>query len=1036
MLLQRIKLKGFLAHRGVQGSNGDGYDLPVELDFRGSALWLVHGANGSGKSSIFDAVTFALFDHVRGRKNRFGDFINDVCDDAEVEIEVKIGGVGYQVNRRVSRGRGGRGAGANNGRVHRHTATGPQIVPGTENNVPAWTGRELRMSYENFVCAAILRQGEADLFLRAKPAERKEQLMKLLDLEVYKRLGEAANTRKTDTQNHLRNRQTALDACPAVTEADVEATREAVRLADETLQTTQDELQLRQTMLRDAEQAAGWLNQIADKEKQQGQDAAILSEALRIEADATRRRVLEEGLPLIAEVWKLRDASQSEQDALAQAQESLRIHEEKLSVLEPQLSLAREAVTLADEEVTQATTSLRNAGESKTALDRELKDLSRVEDLEKQIADAGRAIAPHRELLAAEEEIQQDFESFQNLETGGRKLRPLVKATSQLSEAETELNQVREVLETARTAASQAKIELEARENAVTQADEEVEAARLGVEATQRDWHSLHDKLQSRAGLDDAVECPTCGSQLHEAHTHERLRREQESWDRDAARLGDELTQLKNTFRARRGDVEEARVAQKASLDASNEARTASTTAQTHEVNSLRRHDEAQKAREEARLEAGEWASRESEYQAICDEYTRLKQADVTTRHKELQIALRAASNAEAMIAVCQKQLDTLSQWPPEEREQLRGQFARCEKDVSVAQNALDTAQLAASEAEKESQQRAGQHRKLIGERDLARGLCENGARRVQKANEDLEQALNDLPSLWAQHPAMREADERARLQREFGDLAHAPDRVRALSEARQRVNSLGAAIATLQGQLATLPEAHRIAPEVARANLDSAETERGKVQNTRDAAHQQFNARQNQRDAFIECQSKRDEAERALSRAQKLASAFGPNGLQARIVSEAQRDIAILANDTLDKLSQGQWQIDLENTSETELEILACDLARNGKKRPFECLSGGERFRVAISLAIAIGQSACGGHALSTLVIDEGFGALDDVNRGLLVSELRRLSENVLRGGRIIIVSHQEDVCSEFDFRYHVSRDKDGYAQVERFTP
>jgi DNA repair exonuclease SbcCD ATPase subunit len=50
-----------------------------------------------------------------------------------------------------------------------------------------------------------------------------------------------------------------------------------------------------------------------------------------------------------------------------------------------------------------------------------------------------------------------------------------------------------------------------------------------------------------------------------------------------------------------------------------------------------------------------------------------------------------------------------------------------------------------------------------------------------------------------------------------------------------------------------------------------------------------------------------------------------------------------------------------------------------------------------------------------------------------LLVSELRRLSEDVLQGGRVIVVSHQEDVCEEFGSRYRISKDESGTVQIER---
>jgi hypothetical protein len=44
-------------------------------------------------------------------------------------------------------------------------------------------------------------------------------------------------------------------------------------------------------------------------------------------------------------------------------------------------------------------------------------------------------------------------------------------------------------------------------------------------------------------------------------------------------------------------------------------------------------------------------------------------------------------------------------------------------------------------------------------------------------------------------------------------------------------------------------------------------------------------------------------------------------------------------------------------------------------------------------------------------------------------------LSEKVLSNGRVVVVSHQEDVCGEFGSRYRLSKDDDGYVRVERYA-
>ena len=55
MIPLRVELRGFLCYRDAQVVDLDGRDL-----------WAFSGRNGSGKSAIFDAVTYALFGHHRG----------------------------------------------------------------------------------------------------------------------------------------------------------------------------------------------------------------------------------------------------------------------------------------------------------------------------------------------------------------------------------------------------------------------------------------------------------------------------------------------------------------------------------------------------------------------------------------------------------------------------------------------------------------------------------------------------------------------------------------------------------------------------------------------------------------------------------------------------------------------------------------------------------------------------------------------------------------------------------------------------------
>src|SRR6266852_3826621 len=93
MIPQRVKLTGFLCYKDEQA-----------IDFAGNAtLWMLAGLNGSGKSSIFDAVTYALFGSHRGGTQSASELINKDCEKAAVEFEFLLGGQRYVAYRTLQR---------------------------------------------------------------------------------------------------------------------------------------------------------------------------------------------------------------------------------------------------------------------------------------------------------------------------------------------------------------------------------------------------------------------------------------------------------------------------------------------------------------------------------------------------------------------------------------------------------------------------------------------------------------------------------------------------------------------------------------------------------------------------------------------------------------------------------------------------------------------------------------------------------------------------------------------------------------------
>src|SRR5262249_25766562 len=109
MIPLRVQLKGFLC-----------YKEPQEICFDGSSLWMLSGLNGSGKSAVFDAVTYALFGHHRGGSQQAQELINKNSDGLEVEFDFLQDGQCYRIRRTVKRSAKGGASGTQ--QIFRHAS--------------------------------------------------------------------------------------------------------------------------------------------------------------------------------------------------------------------------------------------------------------------------------------------------------------------------------------------------------------------------------------------------------------------------------------------------------------------------------------------------------------------------------------------------------------------------------------------------------------------------------------------------------------------------------------------------------------------------------------------------------------------------------------------------------------------------------------------------------------------------------------------------------------------------------------------------
>jgi DNA repair exonuclease SbcCD ATPase subunit len=135
-------------------------------------------------------------------------------------------------------------------------------------------------------------------------------------------------------------------------------------------------------------------------------------------------------------------------------------------------------------------------------------------------------------------------------------------------------------------------------------------------------------------------------------------------------------------------------------------------------------------------------------------------------------------------------------------------------------------------------------------------------------------------------------------------------------------------------------------------------------------------------------------------------------------LVRQAEQQIVYFANETVKHLSDGDLSIELDDSEQGSDKALTLRVRRLGSEPiPVDYLSGSQKFRVAVALALAIGRFATMGRQakpLESVIIDEGFGSLDQDGLRCMAEVLTKLSElSALK--RIVLVSHQEEFVKSF---------------------
>src|SRR6266536_874947 len=162
MIPLRLTLENFMCYREK-----------TEIDFRGSIIWALCGHNGSGKSTIFDAMRYALYGEHRAGKQKIEALIHrsaTVASSFTIEFDFAIGDNEYRVQRTYSQKK--------KGTMQAYYLAGPDApTPGKPGPLPIagthmkdgfdiWVLKTIGLDERAFTVSVLLLQGQSDKLLK------------------------------------------------------------------------------------------------------------------------------------------------------------------------------------------------------------------------------------------------------------------------------------------------------------------------------------------------------------------------------------------------------------------------------------------------------------------------------------------------------------------------------------------------------------------------------------------------------------------------------------------------------------------------------------------------------------------------------------------------------------------------------------------------------------------------------------------------------------------------------------------------------
>ncbi|WP_029790242.1 MULTISPECIES: AAA family ATPase [Vibrio] len=980
----------------------------IEFDKLGTnPLFLINGPTGSGKTSILDAICFALYGETTGNERQG---IQMRCDMAaptlltEVTLEFSLHGKSYRVIRSPEQeAPKARGEGMT---VRKHTAAlyeitdEEKLITSKTTQVKTEVTNIIGLNETQFRQVMVLPQGKFRELLLATSKEREEIFGQLFQTDIYKKIeyalkdkASAISKAKDEFDNQIRG---ALQVAGVSSEAELTEQREALSVQFESVQKQEQESLAQLNALKTELQKA---EALSNEFKKREQAEIALKQHLE-QSDAVSSRQLQ--LDNAKKASKVELPYVTLQSASKQTQEL----EQKVAKLSQDLTVANDAVKSKEG-------ALQTAKEQAAQLPKLTEQQYQLEGMKGKLVEKSELEKAINAGLTQKSEFEATLKKYIALkekltleaQQGQKSLDQARVDVASIGSVEAEIKQQQRLMQDLQklTGLNQELAKLDAltpsKQASVDQAKARYVELQRSADTLELSWHNAQAAVLAQR-LQAGEMCPVCGSVEHPQPAQfvgEEVTKDQVQNARNIEREGQvALNQLNNQLEQHniaigqyKQQIEQLSVelGQNASMD----------------LGAL----QASMQQLDERLQQLSSINLVQLEQSVNE----LNQRCVTGEGKLNELQNQMAAN-ESTIKVNQEQLVKLSA-------SLDAKYSSLEvleQDIIAIQKQITELNTAFESAQNHLQQA------VLAKTNIESQLTTN----QQWLNEALDR-FSTAKADWSQALLASAFEDEAQFLACKADEAE-------MQVWQQEIDAFKLTQIKLEQTLADLSSTLKdlVLPDLEGLNvkLNSNQQSYVEARNQLDSTRSLFERLEKVRNDIATLHDKNTKLEdeyKVFGTLYDVAS--GKTGsrisLHRFVLGVLLDDVLIQASQRLSLMSKGRYILarkteGFKGAAGRGLDLVVED-SYTGKTRDVATLSGGESFMAALALALGLSdvvQSYSGGIRLDTLFIDEGFGSLDPESLDLAIQTLVDLQQT----GRMIgVISHVSELKEQMAQRIDV---------------